>query len=192
MFNGENIMVITKHPSPNFNSDREINPAVIVIHWTASYFQSAIGWLCNPQAQVSAHFVIDADGKRVFQLVDLNRRAWHCNPSWHPLLDESVKGLNSYSIGIECEGPPSSIKRTGWSDDFIFSLSELCIYIASECGAICGITDHSTICPQQKNDVLNGKGIDAFPWQKFISMTGMINLATPEIREEVRKHYGMV
>lgn len=184
---------ITHKPSPNYNSDKMIIPCIIVIHWTASYFQPAVDWLCNPKAQVSAHFVIDADGKKIYQLVDMNRRAWHCNPSWHPMFgDQKLDGLNSYSVGIECEGPPSSIKRTEWSNAFIYSLANLCKYIASRNPTICGITDHSTIAPKQKTDVIMGMGVNLFPWHYFIERAGLPDLATDDIRRQVKKHYGMV
>ncbi|MGH1414297.1 MAG: N-acetylmuramoyl-L-alanine amidase [Pelagimonas sp.] len=60
---------------------------------------SAIGardWLCNPEAQVSAHYVIAEDG-RLWQLVSEDMRAWHAGAgAWGDVTD-----VNSQSIGIE-------------------------------------------------------------------------------------------
>ncbi len=58
----------------------------------------AIDWLCNPQAEVSAHYVIARDGA-VTQLVPEDLRAWHAGRGqWGGCTD-----LNSASIGIELD-----------------------------------------------------------------------------------------
>ena len=54
--------------------------------------------LSDPQAEVSAHYLIRADGA-VWQLVDEAQRAWHAGVgSWQGLDD-----INSRSIGIELD-----------------------------------------------------------------------------------------
>lgn len=185
-------MVVIKMPSPNFNSDIVIAPVAIVLHWTAGYFMPSVNWLCNPKSEVSAHYVIDSDGFRVFSLVDTNRRAWHCNPSWHPIFEgQDIKGLNSYSVGIEIEGPPSMFGKKGWDHGMLSTLAELCREIVRENPTIKGITDHSTIAPKAKSDVLGGSGVDLFPWNDWYPNTGLENYSTPEMRAKVRKHYGM-
>ncbi len=58
--------------------------------------QKARDWLCHSDAQVSAHYVLGADGT-VWQLVDESDRAWHAGSgAWGPITD-----VNSRSIGIE-------------------------------------------------------------------------------------------
>lgn len=58
--------------------------------------QGAIDRLCDPQHEVSAHYVIDAHG-RVTQLVQEQDRAWHAGRSyWRGETD-----MNSQSIGVE-------------------------------------------------------------------------------------------
>lgn len=89
---------IFQHPSPNFGERRDgQRPELIVIHYTAmDSAQAAIDWLCNPEAEVSAHFVIAPDGQ-VTQLVAEEMRAWHAGVgSWQGRGD-----VNSRSIGIE-------------------------------------------------------------------------------------------
>ncbi len=56
--------------------------------------------LCDPTVEVSAHWLIDADGCAE-QLVDEDRRAWHAGAgSWG-----GVSDVNSRSIGIELANP---------------------------------------------------------------------------------------
>lgn len=58
--------------------------------------ETARDWLCDPRAQVSAHYVLASDGT-LWQLVDEDARAWHAGAgAWGP-----VKDVNSRSIGIE-------------------------------------------------------------------------------------------
>lgn len=59
-------------------------------------WRRARDWLCNPVAQVSAHYIISEQGDTV-QLVDEAARAWHAGAgSWGDTAD-----VNSHSIGIE-------------------------------------------------------------------------------------------
>ena len=90
--------VIAQCPSPNFGPRRDgQTPELIVIHYTAmDSAQAAIDWLCNPEAEVSAHYVIGADGT-ITQLVVEEMRAWHAGVGiW-----QGREDVNSRSIGIE-------------------------------------------------------------------------------------------
>jgi N-acetylmuramoyl-L-alanine amidase len=61
---------------------------------------AALARLCDPAAKVSAHYLIDEDG-RVFTLVPEALRAWHAGVSaWL-----GHAGLNDRSIGIELVNP---------------------------------------------------------------------------------------
>ncbi|WP_424975754.1 N-acetylmuramoyl-L-alanine amidase [Dinoroseobacter sp. S124A] len=86
--------------SPNCGPRKNgLTPRLIVLHYTA--MQSATGaidWLCAPEAQVSAHYVIARDGA-VTQLVPEDLRAWHAGRGqWGGCWD-----VNSASIGIELD-----------------------------------------------------------------------------------------
>jgi N-acetylmuramoyl-L-alanine amidase len=86
------------HPSPNFGARRNgAQPDLVVIHYTAMPdLVSARDRLCDPAAQVSAHYLIDADGT-VLALVPEEARAWHAGAgSWG-----GAEDINSRSIGIE-------------------------------------------------------------------------------------------
>lgn len=85
-------------PSPNFGDRRGVmRPDMIVIHYTAMpTCAEARARLCDPVAEVSAHWLIDSDG-RAEQLVDEAHRAWHAGAgAWGAVTD-----VNSHSIGIE-------------------------------------------------------------------------------------------
>lgn len=88
------------HPSPNFGPRRNgLQPELVVIHYTEmTSAEAALERLCAPEAQVSAHYLIGADG-RIWQLVDEADRAWHAGAGeWQGRGD-----VNSRSIGIELD-----------------------------------------------------------------------------------------
>lgn len=88
------------HPSPNFGERRDgVRPSLIVLHYTAMESAgAACARLCDPQAEVSAHYLVDYDG-RVMSLVDEADRAWHAGAGgWGEITD-----VNSHSIGIELQ-----------------------------------------------------------------------------------------
>ena len=61
--------------SPNFGPRRgDGRPVLVVLHYTAMETEGALDRLCDPAAEVSAHHLIDADGRR-FGLVDERERA---------------------------------------------------------------------------------------------------------------------
>ena len=83
-------------PSPNFN-DRKTAISLILLHYTGMQSgEAALTRLRDPQSQVSAHYLVEEDG-RVLQLVGEDKRAWHAGvASWQGETD-----INSASIGIE-------------------------------------------------------------------------------------------
>ena len=92
--------VIPQTPSLNCGPRRDgLRPTLIVIHYTSmTSAQAAIERLCDPVAEVSAHYVIANTGE-VTQLVAENMRAWHAGAGrWHGQDD-----INSRSIGIELD-----------------------------------------------------------------------------------------
>jgi N-acetylmuramoyl-L-alanine amidase len=86
------------HPSPNFGPRKEGAVADhVVIHYTAmDGVEGPLKVLCDPACEVSAHYVISAQGA-VFHLVSEDQRAWHAGAGlWGEITD-----MNSRSIGIE-------------------------------------------------------------------------------------------
>jgi N-acetylmuramoyl-L-alanine amidase len=85
-------------PSPNFGDRRcGVRPSMIVLHYTAMENGAvARARLCDPTAEVSAHWLI-SEGGAVEALVDEAKRAWHAGAgAWAGVTD-----VNSHSIGIE-------------------------------------------------------------------------------------------
>lgn len=86
------------HASPNFGERRGgARVELVVLHYTAMpTCAAALERLCDPLAEVSAHYLIAADGT-VLALVDEAARAWHAGAGeW-----QGAGDVNSRSIGIE-------------------------------------------------------------------------------------------
>jgi len=84
--------------SPNYNRRKSpTDITAVTIHSTAnSSLKGVIDWFNNPNAQVSAHYTIDKDGKIVQHVRDSNR-AWHAGKSvW-----KGRESCNDYCLGIE-------------------------------------------------------------------------------------------
>ncbi|WP_114966358.1 N-acetylmuramoyl-L-alanine amidase [Alkalilacustris brevis] len=74
-------------------------PDMAVLHYTGmSDCAEALARLCDPSAEVSAHYLITRDGT-VYRLVDEDMRAWHAGAgAWGAVTD-----VNSRSIGVELD-----------------------------------------------------------------------------------------
>lgn len=89
-------------PSPNCDErNHEHNVDILVMHYTGMKSgKEALERMCDAQAEVSAHYMVEEDGA-IYQLVEEHKRAWHAGIScW--------KGralLNHSSIGIEIVNP---------------------------------------------------------------------------------------
>lgn len=93
-------LTVNEHLSPNFGDRREgAQPDMVVLHFTAmGSCADAMERLCDPQSEVSAHYLIGKDGQ-VWHLVPEDKRAWHAGRGqWG-----SVSDVNSRSIGIELD-----------------------------------------------------------------------------------------
>lgn len=89
-------------PSPNWGERRGgAVPRLIVIHYTGmASCAAARERLCDPEAEVSAHWLVDEAG-HAEALVDEAARAWHAGAgAWGAVTD-----VNSASIGIELANP---------------------------------------------------------------------------------------
>lgn len=85
-------------PSPSCGDRRDgAVPDMVVLHYTAmTSAQAALDRLCDPETEVSAHYLISETGQ-VWQMVPEDRRAWHGGAGqWG-----AVSDVNSRSIGIE-------------------------------------------------------------------------------------------
>ena len=143
-------------PSPNFDA-RRAPPDAIVLHYTGMQTgEAALQRLRDPAAKVSAHYMVEEDG-RVFRLLPEERRAWHAGRgSWQGETD-----LNAASIGIEIVNPGHEF---GYRD-FPAAQIEAVLALLDEIRGRWTIPDariiaHSDLAPDRKQD----PG-ERFPWK---------------------------
>ena len=134
------------HPSPNFGERRGgARVELVVLHYTAMRTcAEALERLCDPTAEVSAHYLIDGDGT-VLSLVDEAARAWHAGAGeWRGAGD-----VNSRSIGIEL----ANTGREPFPEPQMAALERLLIGVLERYGlgpeAVIG---HSDMAPDRKGD----------------------------------------
>ncbi len=146
--------------SPNFN-DRKLPISILVLHYTGmNSAEAAYDRLCDPAAEVSAHYLVREDG-RVDNLVEEDKRAWHAGVgSWNGITD-----VNSASIGIEIVNGGHNVPLEDGSlppypDAQILSVIKLSKeIIARHDIQPRNIVGHSDIAPERKED----PG-EHFPW----------------------------
>jgi len=157
---------IVQTPSPNFN-ERQLPVAMIVLHYTGmENAAAAIKRLTDPNAEVSAHYLVDEDGT-VHMLVPEDKRAWHAGAAhWRGITD-----VNSASVGIELVNPGHEFGYRDFPDTQIDELIPLMEEIKQRHGITRGnIVGHSDIAPTRKQD----PG-ELFPWWKLAK----VRLAMP-------------
>ena len=151
-------MTIIDTPSPNFN-ERTLPVSMIVLHYTGMVdAKAALERLCDPLAEVSAHYLIDEDGT-VHSLVAEGKRAWHAGKArWR-----GIEDVNSASIGIEIVNPGHELGYRPFSEEQIDALIPLVARIKESHGITRGnVVGHSDIAPMRKQD----PG-ELFPWSRL-------------------------
>ena len=145
-------------PSPNFDA-RTRPPDTIVLHYTGMRTgAAALARLRDPEARVSAHYVVEEDG-RVFALVPEERRAWHAGKSFW----RGERDINGGSIGIEIVNPGHEFGYRPFPDAQI----EAVIVLVADIRGRWSIPDahlvgHSDVAPDRKED----PG-ELFPWKRL-------------------------
>ncbi len=76
----------------NYAPGRKGEISQVVIHVTQGSYDSTINWFKNPEAEVSAHYVVRSADGEVTQMVDDGDTAWHAGNG------------NPTAIGIEHKG----------------------------------------------------------------------------------------
>jgi N-acetylmuramoyl-L-alanine amidase len=148
-------------PSPNFD-ERAAPVSMIVLHYTGMQdAASAIALLANPEAKVSAHYVVTEDGQ-VVRMVPEDKRAWHAGRShWRGVTD-----VNSASIGIEIVNPGHEFGYRPFPEEQIDALIPLMQGIKERYAITRGnIVGHSDIAPARKQD----PG-ELFPWARLAKL----------------------
>ena len=169
-------LTIAQLPSPNFNQrDPQVPLQFIVLHYTGmKNAVEALARLCDAQAEVSAHYVIEEQGKMT-QLVPEAQRAWHAGKSkWGIVTD-----LNSASIGIELVNPGHMHGYRAFPAAQIAALKSLLRDIIQRHNLPKNaVLAHADIAPGRKED----PG-EWFPWRELAAEN--IGL-WPEVRAEDR------
>jgi N-acetylmuramoyl-L-alanine amidase len=154
----DSCVVAEVRPSPNHGERKGgIAPNMIVLHYTGMPDNdAAIRLLCNPAAQVSAHYVVLQDGY-IIQLVAEARRAWHAGTSsWAGETD-----INSCSIGIEIANPGHDHGYPEFPRRQIAAVTALCRSILTRHKVPPErVLAHSDVAPARKQD----PG-EKFPWR---------------------------
>lgn len=151
-------MTLIPAPSPNFDA-RTAPPDMIVLHYTGMPTgEAALERLRDPAAKVSAHYLIEEDG-RVFALVPEERRAWHAGvSSWGGVTD-----INGRSIGVEIVNPGHEFGYRDFPEVQIAAVIALLTDIRTRWmvpDAL--ILGHSDVAPARKQD----PG-ERFPWRRL-------------------------
>jgi N-acetylmuramoyl-L-alanine amidase len=151
-------MSILQAPSPNFDMRRG-PPDMVVLHYTGMQTgPAALERLCDAEAKVSAHYMIEQDG-RVFALVAEERRAWHAGVSFW----KGERDINAVSIGIELVNRGHEWGYEPFPDDQIEALIGLLDAIRGRWDIPDGrILGHSDVAPERKID----PG-ELFPWKRL-------------------------
>ncbi len=115
-------------PSPNQNSRNGTDIDTIVLHHTASNNgKGDLAHMRNPGSEVSAHYMVDRDGK-IYQLVDDQKRAWHAGAGGLP--GQAASDVNGRSIGIEIVNDGSG--KTAFTEAQYRALEQLVPHLAQK------------------------------------------------------------
>ena len=143
-----NELVTWETPSPNFNA-RDGRISMVVLHYTGmESAEAAIERLCDPAAEVSAHYLIEEDGA-VHRLVPEHKRAWHAGRScWRGITD-----VNSASVGIELVNPGHEFGYRPFPDEQMAALLPLLADIVTRHDIPrANVVGHSDVAPARKTD----------------------------------------
>ncbi|WP_324740017.1 N-acetylmuramoyl-L-alanine amidase [Tsuneonella sp. CC-YZS046] len=159
-------LVHRETPSPNWN-ERALPISMVVLHYTGMRTAAeALERMCDPAAEVSAHYMIDEDGT-VHRLVDEAKRAWHAGKSYW----RGVTDVNSASIGIELVNPGHEWGYRPFTGAQMDSLIPLLGAIVKRHDIPrANVVGHSDIAPARKED----PG-ELFEWERL----ARVRLALP-------------
>jgi len=148
---------VVVRPSPNFGQRCGVDAVTfLILHYTGmENADVAERHLCDPAAQVSAHYLLREDGT-IIQMVAEGARAWHAGSSHWAGMDD----INSRSIGIELVNGGPVHNFPDYPHQQIEALIDLCQGIlARHPIKPHHVLAHSDIAPARKID----PG-EKFPW----------------------------
>src|SRR5690606_34714535 len=145
-------------PSPNFDARRS-PPDMLVLHYTGMQSaDAALARLCDAEAKVSAHYVVEEDGS-ILRLVPEERRAWHAGRGvWLGETD-----CNAASVGVDIVDPGHEFGYRDFPDAQVDAVVSLIADIRSRWSSPDNrIIAHSDLAPERKQD----PG-ERFPWKRL-------------------------
>lgn len=149
-----------KMPSPNFDQRLADVPVdMLVLHYTGMQTtEAALQRLCDPEAKVSSHYLIDELGQS-YQLVDEADRAWHAGVSfWRGHSD-----INARSIGVEIVNPGHEFGYREFPEAQMIAVEQLAMEILQRHPIPArNVVGHSDVAPGRKTD----PG-ELFDWQRL-------------------------
>lgn len=141
---------IMQCPSPNQEPRPDGAPIdLLILHYTGmETCSAALERLCDPEARVSAHYLIDEDGA-TWQLVAEDRRAWHAGVAhW-----AGASNINDRSIGVELVNPGHEFGYRPFPDPQMGVLESLARSIVERHGIPAHrVLGHSDVAPDRKQD----------------------------------------
>jgi len=122
---------------------------MLVLHYTGmETCEAALARLCDKEAAVSAHYLIDEDGT-VHRLVDEDKRAWHAGIAWW----RGAMDINGRSIGIELVNPGHEFGYRDFPDAQMTALEGLTSAILKRHRIPArNVVGHADVAPQRKQD----------------------------------------
>lgn len=132
---------------------------MLVLHYTGMESAAvALDRLADPRSKVSAHYLIEEDG-RIWRLVAEQRRAWHAGVSFWA----GERDVNGVSIGIELANPGHEFGYRPFPDLQMRALEALALEIlARHPIPPHRVLGHSDVAPTRKED----PG-ELFDWQRL-------------------------
>jgi N-acetylmuramoyl-L-alanine amidase len=122
---------------------------MLILHYTGMRTGTeALARLSDPEAKVSAHYLVEEDG-RIFRLVPEHRRAAHAGVShWR-----GQSGLNARSIGIEIVNPGHEWGYRDFPALQMAAVCDLCLDILARHPIPArNVVGHSDVAPDRKRD----------------------------------------
>lgn len=137
-------------PSPNHGARPPAGRIdMVLLHYTGMQSaRAALHRMCDADAAVSAHYLIEEDGT-VHRLVDETRRAWHAGlAGWAGGTD-----INDRSVGIELANPGHEFGYRGFPEPQMTALEGLLAGILARHPIPAHrVLGHSDVAPMRKQD----------------------------------------
>jgi N-acetylmuramoyl-L-alanine amidase len=135
-------------PSPN-HDERRRPVSMLVLHYTGmATAAAALDRLCDVQAEVSSHYLVEEDGT-VWSLVPEARRAWHAGAAFW----RGERDVNAASVGIEIANPGHEFGYRPFPEAQMRAVATLAGEIlARHPISPWNVVGHSDVAPRRKQD----------------------------------------